>query len=184
MAVNQMLWLWAVLIAVVAGWLDWRSRRIPNWLTVSGFALGLLTSAAMSGWQGARSGLLGAGFALGVLLPLVWLRALGAGDWKLMGALGAALGPGQVFLVLLGSVVIAGLMAVFQVTWQKRWRVTLRNLVELLKGLVVFGLRPHPQITLDNPRMPALPFGVAAAGATTLGWLLIGFWPLVRQVAG
>ena len=173
MAANQMLWLWAVLIAAVAGWLDWRSRRIPNWLTVSGFGLGLFASIATLGWQGVQASLAGAGFALGVLLPLVWLRALGAGDWKLMGSLGAALGPRQVFMVLLTSVFIAGFMAVVQITRQKRWPASLRNLLELVRGLVIFGFRAHPHITLDNPAMPTLPFGVAVAGATVLCFVLV-----------
>jgi prepilin peptidase CpaA len=167
-AAHQMLWVWAVLISMVAGWLDWRSRRIPNWLTLSGLGVGLTTAGLAMGWPGAQAGLAGTGLALGLLLPLVWLRALGAGDWKLMGALGAALGPAQIVRVLLASIFIAGIMAVAQITWQKRWLSALGNLVELIRGFFVFGLKAHPRITLDNPAMPSLPFGVAVAGATIL----------------
>ena len=168
MAAHQMLWVWAVLVSAVAGWLDWRSRRIPNWLTLSGLSVGLTTSSVALGWQGAQAGLAGTGLALGLLLPLVWLRALGAGDWKLMGALGAALGPAQILRVLLASIFIAGVMAVAQITWQKRWLAALGNLFELIQGFFIFGLKANPRITLDNPAMPSLPFGVAVAGATIL----------------
>ncbi len=166
MAAHQVLWVWALLVSAVAGWLDWRSRCIPNWLTLSSLAVGLAMSTAAMGWSGARSGLEGSGLALALLLPLVWLRALGAGDWKLMGALGAALGPAQILRVLLASIFIAGIMAVAQITWQKRWLAASANLLELFQGFFIFGLKPNPRITLDNPAMPSLPFGIAVAGAT------------------
>jgi prepilin peptidase CpaA len=155
-------------VATAAGWLDWRSRQIPNWLTVTGFSVGLAVNGMALGWQGAQTGLAGAGLALGLLLPLVWLRAFGAGDWKLMGALGAALGPAQIFQVLVASIFIAGAMAMIQITWQKRWLAALGNLIELVQGFFIFGLKPNPRITLDNPAMPSLPFGVAVAGAMVL----------------
>jgi Flp pilus assembly protein protease CpaA len=88
-----------------------------------------------------------------------------------MGALGAALGPAQILRVLVASIFIAGAMAVIQITWQKRWFAALGNLLELVQGFFIFGLRPNPRITLDNPGMPSLPFGIAVAGAT-----LLSFW--------
>jgi prepilin peptidase CpaA len=166
MAAHQILWIWAVLVSGAAGWLDWRSRRIPNWLTLSGLVVGLAASGAAMGWRGAQAGLAGTALVLALLLPLVWLRALGAGDWKLMGALGAALGPAQILRVLVAAIFIAGIMAVAQISWQKRWGAALRNLYELVQGFVLLGFRANPRITLDNPAMPSLPFGVAVAGAT------------------
>jgi len=77
----------AVLLALLAGWTDWRSRRIPNWLTVPGFFIGLTVNTVAGGWLGLKIALLGAGLGLLVLLPFVLVRSLGAGDWKLAGAL-------------------------------------------------------------------------------------------------
>src|SRR5438309_344049 len=101
----------AVLLAVWAGWLDWRSRRIPNWLTVPALLLGVALNTIVWRLPGTRAGLQGAGLALALLLPFVVLRGLGAGDWKLMGALGAFLGPHKLLVVLLGTILIAGLLA-------------------------------------------------------------------------
>lgn len=159
---------WAVALAFVAwaGWRDWRSRCIPNWLTLSGFALGLGLNSVAEGWAGTKLALGGAGVALGLLLPLVLLRGLGAGDWKLMGALGAFLGARQVLLVLLGATLIVGIMAVAQTTLRRRWGPVLGNMWELIHGFGIFGLRPHPVVTLDNPRLLSLPFGVGVALAT------------------
>ncbi|MGA8185747.1 MAG: A24 family peptidase, partial [Terriglobia bacterium] len=91
---NQVaVWALALLVALWAGWLDWRFRRIPNWLTVSGFVLGLGINGVVSGWTGVKGGLEGAGIATAVLIVPVILRGIGAGDLKLMIALGACLGP-------------------------------------------------------------------------------------------
>lgn len=151
---------------LLAAWLDLRSRRIPNWLTVSGALVGVAVHAWISGWRGALMSLEGSGLALAILLPLVLLRALGAGDWKLMGATGALVGPLMFIFVLLASIFIAGSMAVIRMMKDHRVVTTLRNMRELVRGFVTFGLRPNPVISLDNPELPKLPFGVAAALGT------------------
>lgn len=157
-----------MILGVAAGWLDWRNRRIPNWLTVPFFFVGLAANSVAWGWHGAKDVLAGAGLALVVLLPPVLLRGLGAGDWKLMGALGALLGWGQILLVLVVTILVAGVIAVGQMIREKRTWTTLVNLWELVRGFVVFGLRPHPELSLQNPASSTLPFGVAAAAATLL----------------
>jgi prepilin peptidase CpaA len=161
-------WAFALGFTFIAGRLDWRSRRIPNWLTVSGFFAGIVLNAMFGGWRGALASLEGAGLGLLILLPLVLMRGLGAGDWKLMGGLGAIAGP-QLFLhLLLASVLVSGLMAILLMIREKRVKRTLRNLAILVHGFFSFGLRPSPEISLDNPSLLKLPFGVATAIATVL----------------
>lgn len=167
-AINAQAIIWALtlLLMLSAGWLDLRSRRIPNWLTVSGFLAGIGVHIWISGWHGILFSLEGAALALAVLLPLVLLRALGAGDWKLMGAAGAFVGPVMLLFVLLASFVIAAFMGMVRMMKDHRVITTLRNMRDLVRGFVSFGLRPHPVISLDNPELPKLPFGVAAAIGT------------------
>jgi len=152
----------AAAFAATAGWSDWRSRRIPNWLTVSGLLLGIAANSLATGWLGAKSSLLGAGLGLIVLLPFVLLRSLGAGDWKLVGAVGAFLGPGQLLTVLLGAILVAGLMAVVLIIWKKRVGQTVRNLGKMLAAFLTFHL-PDRELTLENPEALKIPFGVAVA---------------------
>lgn len=159
-------WLLAVAFVMLAAWSDWRSRRIPNRLTLPAFFVAVGVNAVVAGWSGALWSLAGAGLMLVVLLPLVWLRGLGAGDWKLMGVLGAFLGPAPAVLVFFGSTILAGLMATVQMIRARRVAITLANLWELVRGFTVYGLAPHPAISLDNPKLNSLPYGVAAAGAT------------------
>ena len=74
-----------------------RTRRIPNWLTFPAAALGLVAATAAHGGPGTVSS--AAGFLVGLALffPLFFLKGLGAGDVKLMGALGAWLGTSMIF---------------------------------------------------------------------------------------
>src|ERR1700724_1026740 len=64
-------WIAAVLVALVAGILDWRYRRIPNWLTVSGLVAGVALNTMLYRWPGLRAALVGAALGLGLLLPFV-----------------------------------------------------------------------------------------------------------------
>ena len=162
------IWALALALTISAALLDWRSRRIPNLLTVPGLLLGVLAHGLLSGWHGVLTSLEGAGLALVILLPLVLLRGLGAGDWKLMGAVGAFLGPVLLLFVLLGSFLASGVMALAQMMRTGRVVETFQKLGILLKGFFSFGLRSHPLISLDNPKLMKLPFGVAVAFATVI----------------
>jgi len=73
-------WVLTVLLAIVAGWMDLRYRRIPNWLTLPGLVVGIAVNTLAWGRQGAKASLLGALLGLALLLPFVALRSLGAGD--------------------------------------------------------------------------------------------------------
>jgi len=152
----------AVAMALIAGWTDWRSRRIPNWLTVPGFLIGASLNIFVSGWMGLRTSLLGAGFGLVVLLPFVFLRSLGAGDWKLAGALGAFVGWEALANVLMGSVLVAGGMALALVIYKRRFKETVRNIGRLLLSMVTFRM-PGAEVSLDNPQSLKVPYGVALA---------------------
>ena len=155
-------WIPAVLLAMVAGFLDWRYRRIPNWLTVSGLATGVAVNTILYRWPGLKAALLGTALGLGLLLPFVLVRSLGAGDWKLAGALGACLGPRQLLSVLMGTILVAGVMALAVVIWKGRLKRTLLNIAHLLAAL--FSLRmPGSEVSLDDPQSTKIPFGVAMA---------------------
>jgi prepilin peptidase CpaA len=168
MSAAHTIWYCTFALTLVAAWTDLRDRKIPNWLTVPGIFAGIALNSYLRGWHGTKASLEGAGIALLVLLPLVLLRALGAGDWKLMGAVGAFLGPILLPFVLVGSIFVAGAMAVVQMIRTRRVIETFCNLAVLVQGFFSFGLRVHPDISLDNPVLMKLPFGVAVAGGTLI----------------
>ena len=114
-----------------------------------------------------KASLLGAGFGLLVLLPFVLLRSLGAGDWKLAGALGAFVGWEALVTLLMGSVLVAGIMALALVIYKRRFKETMRNIGRLLASM--FRLRmPGAEVSLDNPQSLKVPYGVALALTTVL----------------
>jgi prepilin peptidase CpaA len=160
--IRQALWVLLALVAVIAGYTDYRWRRIPNWLTVPGLVLGIAVNSIARGWAGTKESLLGAGLGLLILLPFVLVRSLGAGDWKLVGALGAFLGPQHLITVLFATLLIAGVMAFVLVVWKKRVRQTFRNIGLLLAALVSLHL-PEKDVSLDNPEALKIPFGIALA---------------------
>ena len=159
---NHVLWSLAVLVGLIAGVTDWRSRRIPNWLTVPAAALGLILGTIFFGWSGAKSSLEGLALAMLLLFPFVMLRAFGYGDWKLVGASGAVLGVEAMFLVFFVAALVNAAIALGMVVWQGRLRQTFANIGRILGALVCLRA-PDPAISLDNPETAKIPFGVAWA---------------------
>ena len=80
------------LSAIACGW-DLRTRRIPQVLTLGGAIAGFAFHAATGGWQGGLGSLAGWFIGIAIFLAPFALGGLGAGDVKLLGALGAWLGP-------------------------------------------------------------------------------------------
>jgi prepilin peptidase CpaA len=159
---NPILLAGAVVVAFLAGVTDLRSRRIPNWLTVPAAVIGVTMSASLGRWAGIKVSLLGLLLGLALLLPFVYLRSLGAGDWKLAGALGAFTGPRALTDLLLGSIFVAGVMAMALVIYKGRVRQTVRNIGHIVVSLVTFRM-PGTQVSLDNPDSLKVPYGVALA---------------------
>jgi len=163
-------------VALTAGVTDWRSRRIPNWLTVPAAALGLILNIYFARWPGTKSSLEGLGLAMLLLFPFVALHAFGFGDWKLVGASGAILGVDSMFLVFFVAAMVNALIALGLVIWQGRLGRTLGNIGRIFWAIARLQ-RPDPSISLENPDTAKVPFGVAwalalagCAGAKLWGW--------------
>ena len=117
--------------------------------------------------------LFGAGLALGLLLPVVLLRGLGAGDWKLMGALGALTDWQTMLFILIVAIFVSATMGIVQMIATRRAKMTLQNTFTLAKGLATFGFRADlAEVSLDNPTLLKVPFGVGVAVATIVSFAL------------
>jgi len=149
----------ALVLAAIACWTDLRTRRIPNVLTFGAAAAGLVFHAFFSG-SGPLIAL--AGWLTGVLIfaPLFLLRGMGAGDLKLLGALGAWLGPLMAFRIGLWSAIAGGVLAVVVALAHRHGGRALRNIWLLLTHWRVSGLKPLDALTLDKGTGPRLAYAV------------------------
>ncbi|MBI84809.1 MAG: hypothetical protein CMJ81_16575 [Planctomycetaceae bacterium] len=87
-----------------AAW-DWKHKKIPNYLTVPTLLLGLFYHVCFG--EGLLFALPGFAVGFGSLLPVMLAGGGGAGDVKLMGALGAWLGWRGILIVLAASCILA-----------------------------------------------------------------------------
>jgi prepilin peptidase CpaA len=108
--------LWVMLLFAVYG--DLRNHRISNRLTLVGLMAGLGLQSIEGGLQGLTSGLLGAVIGLACFAPFYFLRAMGAGDLKLLAAVGAFLGPQGALFAALFSLLAGGVGAIGYVLWR------------------------------------------------------------------
>lgn len=107
---------------VAATVIDLKTRRIPNALTAALSGLGLAMAATGISGMGPRAALVGFVLGLLLMLPGYILGATGAGDVKLMAAVGAVVGPGLVITAFLFTAIAGGVLAVGVAA--KRGRVT------------------------------------------------------------
>lgn len=158
-------------VVLIAGVYDFRYRRIPNRLTIPAAALGLVANVVLHGWGGLAVSCLGAGLALLVYLPMYLLRGMGAGDVKLMFALGALTGPTSWFDIFVTTALVGALLGVIVAVLKRRFIHTLLNLQHLLTELLHHRL-PHdstPELDVRSTQALRLPHGVSIA----LGSLLV-----------
>jgi prepilin peptidase CpaA len=165
----------ALALAVIAAVFDVRQRRIPNRLTYPGIVLGLVLRGLLFGWKGLGSAVAGLLLAGGVMLLFYAVRAMGAGDVKLMAAVGSLVGPGHAVVVLLATAICGGVMAIGYAVYRGQMWATVRNVASVLRFHAWAGLQAHPELNLDNPTALRMPYGLAIA-AGTLYALLLMWW--------
>lgn len=159
-------------LLVTASVLDAQTQKIPNWLTVP-FIIGpVLGFGLIDGTAGILFSIKGLGLGLGLLL-IPWLMGgMGAGDVKLMAAVGALTGAERVFWAFACTAILGGVYALGALLVDKRRR---RNLVAKLKTLFLAGEVISIPSEKDQP-VQKIPYGVAIAVGT--------FSSLILEAAG
>ncbi len=163
--------LWPMVIVLgVATFTDLRSRRIPNWLVFPFLAAGFVVSGWLHGWNGIGQSLEGAALALAIYGFLFWMGGMGAGDVKLCIAIGAWIGPSQLFLALVITGMAGGVMVLC-------WAAFGGFLKELFTGAgnLAFGWKERgglldPDLALSNPLRRKMPYAPAIAIGTLISF--------------
>ena len=151
---------------------DLRTRRIPNALTFSAAACGLLFHLITGGSTAAAWSLGGCLLGAALFFPMFALRGMGAGDVKLLAAVGAWVGPGQVAVVALAASIAGGVIGVAVAMGYGYLRTALSNLWMLLTHWRIMGVRPLHEVTLHGTRGPRLAYAIPIAiGTVVTLWL-------------
>lgn len=152
-------------------------RRIPNGLVVAGIALGILFQsfaplgeglfAFPAGSLGFTAGLLGGLTGLGIFMPMYLLRAMGAGDVKLLAMIGVWFGPTGVAWAALWTLLAGGVMALAVALWSGELRRVLHNLHFMLMTTLLHVQAGHgAAIQAPAQTTGHLPYAVAIVAGT------------------
>jgi prepilin peptidase CpaA len=163
-------WWPTVTVLGVATYTDLRSRRIPNWLVLPFLVAGFAVSGWLYGWHGIFQSLEGAGLALAIYGLLFFMGGMGAGDVKLCIAIGAWVGPSQLFFALVITGMVGGVMALC-------WAAFGGFLKELFTGAsgLIFSWKDKggvrdPEMNLGNPKLRKMPYAPAIAIGTLISF--------------
>lgn len=166
-----------ILVAVAAGF-DLKSRRIPNWLVLVGLVTSLILQIifnSFNSFYGFKNWGYGLLVGFGLFLPLYLLRAMGAGDVKLMAMVGSFLDAGSAMGAVLTTLVVGGVLAIVVALWNGVLQQALTNIRTQLT-LTMFKKLSGGNAELEA--MPAsagsLPYAVAIAVGTLIHLVLVG----------
>jgi prepilin peptidase CpaA len=160
------------LVLAVSTFTDLRSRRIPNWLVLPFLAIGLMVSLGPKSWHviGIVQSLEGMGLGLLLFGVLAWMGGMGMGDVKLCAAIGAWVGPKQLFVALVLTGIVGGVMAVVWALAGGFLGELFTGSSRLLLGWKKNGLRGDPELTLSNPHARKMPYAPAIAIGTLMSF--------------
>jgi prepilin peptidase CpaA len=169
----------AALVLTAAFW-DLKTRRIPNWLSLAGIICGISLNSFLYGVNGLKESAEGLGTAFGVYFVLYLVRAMGAGDVKLMAAVGSFVGPGNWFFIFMITAVLGGVIALIVLAWRKRLRKTFDNVLFIVAEMM--HLRApymgREELSVKSQKAFTLPHGAVIG----LGCILFISWPFVSSI--
>jgi prepilin peptidase CpaA len=169
-----------LMLVAASGFFDAKERKIPNKITFTGILIGILFNFIIGGWMGLLQSIIGmfAGLAI-FFLPFI-MGGMGAGDVKLMGAIGALMGWKFSLLTALYSALVGGAMVVVYLLYTGKLRDYIKKMVLSLIRLLfhfVNQLRYNEKIDRlqqsftkngQEYKKIYIPYGVAIAGGTVL----------------
>ncbi len=184
MAVEYWYVVGAILVpgTLLASWVDFAQRRVPNWLNLTLLLIGLGLQMRYFGFSGLGIGLLGMLTGFGLLIVPWLMHGMGTGDVKLMAAIGAFMGPTLTFYSFGLGVIIGGVTAVIMIMSTGRLKMACANL-----GLIMAKCSHRSTMFSEFASAKSfgvssqlLPYGVPLTGGTLviLAGKIFGLWGL------
>ena len=146
-------------LAIFVIYYDVRYRRIPNVLVLATLVAGISINIGFSGWQGLLSSVQGFALAFVPMLLMHIFGALGAGDVKLFGAVGAVLGVSLVPLAFVVVVMLGAVLAVYTMLRAGTVLTTLHGVMRIFVGILPGW--EMPRFAMSPNRRHTIPYGVA-----------------------
>jgi prepilin peptidase CpaA len=161
-------WSYQVMLAILvimAAAFDVRYRRIPNWLVCTGLIWGVGMNLFLFGSGGLKLSVVGIGVAFLIYFPLFALRGMGAGDVKLMMAIGALVGPTNWLAIFFFTGILGGVAAVAVLLWRKRLRQTVYRSFFILGELLRFRAPyvTNAELDVNSKQAVTMPHGATIA---------------------
>lgn len=150
-------------VAAAAVFFDLRTRRIPNGLTFGAALAALAYAGAHAGWSGFETAAVGWAVGAAIFFPFFALGGMGAGDVKLLAALGAWLGPLNAILVAMFGSIAGGVLALVVALARGYLSTALSNLWLLVTHWRVSGPSRVPGLTLTDSKSPRLAYAIPIA---------------------
>ncbi|HEX4136282.1 MAG TPA: prepilin peptidase [Bryobacteraceae bacterium] len=152
-------------LVAIAAIFDIRYRRIPNWLVLAGILVGLGWNISSSGWSGLARASEGLGLGFILYFPLYLLRARGAGDVKLLAAVGAVTGPWNCLWIFMLTAVLGGVIAVILLMFRGRVRQTFFNVGWIIRDILHLQApyRSSEELDVTTTKGLRLPHGAMIA---------------------
>ena len=155
-----------LLVLLAAAW-DIRTRRIPNLLVLFGLLSALGFHALSLHGLGLATAFGGLVLGLALFMPLYLLRAMGAGDVKLMGMVGAFLGTASAAGAVCTVLIAGGVLALAAALCNGRLQILARNLrYMMMHALAGAATGQHGGSQVLAMSAGQLPYGVAIAAGT------------------
>lgn len=153
-------------LALIITYYDVRYRRIPNAYVLAALVGGLLINTIANGLPGLLTSLGGFALAFALMFVLHLFGAMGAGDVKLFGAVGAVVGSHMVWPTFVVVVMTGGVLAAWTVLRARTLSTTAHRVLQIFVGLLPGWQMPRFAVPAD--RRHTIPYGVAI----TLGSLI------------
>jgi prepilin peptidase CpaA len=170
MGMHSFAWWPTLIVLAVACFTDLRSRRIPNWLVLPFLVAGIAASGWFDGRQGIVQSFSGMGLGLLIYGFLFWIGGMGAGDVKLCAAIGAWIGPYQLFIALIITGMAGGIMVLCWAALGGFLKDLFTGTSDLLFGWRHRGMRRDPALDLNNPLKRKMAYAPAIAIGTLISF--------------
>lgn len=170
------------LATLYACMVDFREHRVPNWLNGALAAAGILARATYEGWAGVGTALLGLLVGFGVLIIPWAMHAMGAGDVKLMAAIGAWFGPSAILAAFVVGTLVGGVIAVIMILAARKQGHALINLGTILNkcSSVRTAFSDYGSVKSFGSTTTLLPYGIPlTVGALTVLTGKLLEWPVL-----